>query len=129
MRTRLVLAIGFIILCSLSGIVEGAETQYGTASWYSRESCLREGTSGIMANGKELKDEELVCASWDYKFGTCLKITNLANGKSVIAVVSDRGPAKRLYRQGRIVDLSKGCFERIGSLKQGIIQVKVEVVK
>ena len=31
--------------------------QGGVASWYSEESCKREGTSGIMANGKEFNTE------------------------------------------------------------------------
>jgi rare lipoprotein A len=100
-----------------------------TASWYSRESCKHEGTSGIMANGKELKDDELTCASWDYCFGTRLLITNLANFRSVIVKVTDRGPAKRLYRKGRKIDLSKGAFSKIANLKQGIISCKVEIIK
>lgn len=100
-----------------------------TASWYSLESCLYEGTSGIMANGKRLNDEKLTCASWDYKFGTLLKVTNLANGKSVIVEVTDRGPAKRLYRKGRILDLSKEAFRAVANFKSGVIPIKVEVVK
>lgn len=100
-----------------------------TASYYTVKSCLKEGTSGIMANGKELKDDQLTCASWDYSFGTRLRITNLGNKKSVVAVVTDRGPAKRLYRQGRVIDLSKGAFAQIASLKQGIIPIKIEVIK
>jgi rare lipoprotein A (peptidoglycan hydrolase) len=46
-----------------------------------------------------------------------------------LAIVTDRGPAKRLYRKGRIVDLSVAAFKEIASLKQGIIEVKVEVQK
>lgn len=98
----------------------------GEASWYSRESCRREGTSGITASGERFENENLTCASWDYSFGTLLRITNAKNGKSVIVRVNDRGPAKRLYRQGRIVDLSKAAFREIASLSKGIIKVKVE---
>ena len=36
-------------------------------SYYTKASCLREGTSGIMANGKVLRDEGFTAASWDYK--------------------------------------------------------------
>ncbi len=97
-----------------------------TASWYSVESCKREGTSGIMANGKELNDEAFTCASWDYSLGIYLQITNEANGKSVICVVSDRGPAKALYKRGRTIDLSKAAFRAIADLKQGIIEVQIE---
>lgn len=97
-----------------------------TASYYTVESCLREGTSGIMANGKRLDDARYTAASWDYPFGTRLRVTNTRNGKSVVVSVEDRGPAKRLYRKGRVIDLSKAAFERIGALSAGIVPVKIE---
>jgi len=98
------------------------------ASWYSVASCIKEGTSGIMANGRPLNDNEFVCASWDYKFGTVLLVTNVENGKTVRVVCSDRGPSKRLYRMGRRLDLSKAAFGRIANLKQGVINVTVEAL-
>lgn|SRR3990167_3515102 len=97
-----------------------------TASWYSRESCLKESGKFIMANGKELRDDQFTCASWDFKFGTKLKVINARTGKSVIVTVTDRGPAKRLYRQGRIIDLAKRAFMQIASLEQGIVEVRIE---
>lgn len=100
----------------------------GWASWYSYESSIKEGCSGIMANGEVYDEKELVCASWDYPFETRLKITNLANAKTIIAVVKDRGPAKRLVKKGRIIDLSQAAFARIADLKQGIIKVKIEIL-
>lgn len=108
-----------------------AEQTY-TASWYSVESCKREGTwqkyGGKMANGKEFKNDRLTCASWDHPFGTLLGITNTHNGKSVVVEVSDRGPAKRLYRMGRVIDLSKRAFSKIASLEQGVIPIQIEVI-
>ncbi len=103
-----------------------------TASYYSKQSTIKEGTwakyGGRMANGEVFDDTKMVCASWYFPFETKLKITNLANGKAVIVVVKDRGPAKRLARQGRIVDLSKGAFAKIAELKQGIIKIRVDVI-
>jgi len=99
-----------------------------TASWYSRESCIKESGQCTMANGKELDDEAFTCASWDYVFGTVLEITNLQNGRKITCTVSDRGPAKRLYIKGRTIDLSKAAFRAIADLKLGIIQIKVEVI-
>lgn len=119
-----------LVICWI--IMAKAETpsaMEGIASWYSVASCKREGTSGIMANGEVFNDEKFVCASWDFKFGTLLKITNLNNGRWVIVEVCDRGPAKRLYQQGRIIDLSKGAFRKIANLKSGIIPVKIEPIK
>ena len=100
----------------------------GTASWYSSESCKREGTSGIMANGRRLNDGEFIAASWDFKFGTRLKVTNLENGKATIVVISDRGPSIRLYRKGRILDLSKSAFAAIACLRSGIIKIRIEEI-
>ena len=100
-----------------------------TASWYSVESCRREGTSGVMANGRKLDDSKFTAASWDYKFNTKLKVKNIRNGKWVMVRVTDRGPAKRLYRQGRVIDLSRAAFHAIESLKKGIVEVEISVVE
>lgn len=103
--------------------------EYGTASWYSVESCQREfgeNWDGLTASGEVFDENKFTCASWDYAFGTKLRIRNTENNKSVIVIVTDRGPTKRLYKKGRIIDLSKRAFSEIASLKQGIIQIKVE---
>ena len=109
------------------------DCKIGTASWYSVESCKKEGTwqkyGGKMACGEVFDDEDFVCATWDYPFHTVLLITCLDTGKSVRVVAKDRGPSKRLYRRGRIIDLSKRAFAEIADLDKGIIRVKVEKVK
>lgn len=97
-----------------------------TASWYDRASCIKESGQAKMANGKELDDEVLSAASWDYPFGTVLQVTNLQNNKKVMVIVTDRGPSRRLYRQGRVIDLSKGAFKKISRLENGVIPVKIE---
>ena len=101
-----------------------------TASWYSTESCKKEGTSGIWtASGARFNENELTAASWQYPFNTRLKVVNLRNNKSVIVKVTDRGPSKRLVRKGRVIDLSMGAFSRIADLKDGVIRIKMEVLK
>ena len=120
--------VAVVLLSSCQQMPAWAEV-IGTASWYSRESCLREGTSGVMANGEVFDDKEMVCASWDYPFETKLKVTNLANKKSVVVTVQDRGPARRLYKKGRIIDLSKLAFSKLDKLEKGVIRVKVDLIK
>jgi len=56
--------------------------------------------------------------------GTLLKVTNIANGKSITVKVNDTGG----FRLPIIVDLSKYAFGKIGYLYQGRIKVKVEEV-
>jgi rare lipoprotein A (peptidoglycan hydrolase) len=101
--------------------------EIGTASYYTYESCRREGTSGVWtASGARFDENALTCAMWDIPFGTILRVTNTENGKSVLVKVNDRGPSRRLVKQGRIVDLSKGAFEAIADLHKGVIRVNVE---
>ena len=101
----------------------------GTASWYSRHSVLKEGNSGITASGEVFDDKAYTCAVWGEKFGETLEVTNLTNGLSVKVRVTDRGPAKRLVKKGRIIDLSKRAFAEIADLKQGVIPVRVEIIR
>jgi rare lipoprotein A len=110
-----------VVVCMMASSVYAFETE---ASYYTVASCLREGTSGICANGEKLNDKALTCASWDFKFNTLLKVTNIENGKSVIVRVNDRGPNKRLYRGGRRIDLSLAAMRKITS--GGLCRVSVE---
>lgn len=89
-----------------------------TASWYGLEC---EGKT--MTNGKRFYARKYTCASWDYPLGTLLRVS--ANGKSVAVEVTDRGPNKRLLKT-RQIDLSRAAFIALASLKEGLIQVKVE---
>ncbi len=56
--------------------------------------------------------------------GSYVKVTNKANGKSVIVKINDRGP----FVPGRIIDLDKVAFEKIASLGAGVIDVKMEEI-
>jgi rare lipoprotein A len=76
-----------------------------------------------MANGQPFDPNRLTCASWFYDFGTRLHIRH--EGRYVVVVVTDRGPAKNLVRQGRIIDLSRAAFARLAPLGQGLIRVKL----
>lgn len=94
----------------------------GVASYYSYECAKKP-----MANGKIFNPENRTCASWFYKFGTVLVVKSLDTGRATEVVVTDRGPNKRLVKEGRIIDLSKRAFEDICSLKKGLTKVKVTV--
>ena len=94
----------------------------GVASYYSYECA-----DLPMANGQPFDPEERTCASWFYKFGTILIVKSLDTGRSTEVVVTDRGPNKRLVKQGRIIDLSKRSFEDISGLEKGLVRVKITV--
>jgi rare lipoprotein A len=98
----------------------------GEASWYSE---LSPGIRSTTANMEKFDHNDLTCATWNIPFNTVLKITNVRNGKCVFVRVNDRGPAKRFYKKGRVVDLTMAAFHSIEDLDKGIARVRVKIVK
>lgn len=76
------------------------------------------------ASGELFLPERLTAASYKY-FRCYLRVTSLRTGLSVVVYVNDKGPAKRL---GRLIDLSPAAFARIGSLSEGLMPVRIELV-
>ena len=77
------------------------------------------------ASGEWFDGTKMTTAHKTLPMGTRLKVTNKANGKSVIVRVNDRGP----YIAGRCLDLSKAAFSQIASTSQGVAQVSYVQVK
>ena len=110
--------------------IPGVPVRTGSASWYSEESCKREGTSGVWtASGEKFFDDCDTCAMRSRDFGKYYRVTNIRNNKSVVVRHNDFGPNRTLYEQGRIVDLSKGAFRKIANLRDGVVEVKIEEVE
>jgi rare lipoprotein A (peptidoglycan hydrolase) len=126
------LVIFWIGLFSVVGIIKAhAEETSLKASWYSVESLKREGTwkNGTerkMANGQKFDENKYTAATRLYPLGTTLKVRNINNNREVRVKVCDR--IGKRFATTRI-DLSKGAFAQIASLKQGLVSIKVEVVK
>jgi len=49
-------------------------------------------------------------------------VTNLANDRSVVVRINDRGP----HTRGRLIDLSRAAAEKIGMLRSGTARVRVQ---
>ncbi len=96
-------------------------TQHGKASWYSVKTNYGTRT----ASGERLSNSAATAAHKTLPLGTQVRVTNLANGKSEIVRITDRGP----YIRGRIIDVTIGCAERLGFVGRGVTTVKVEVLK
>lgn len=125
MKIAKIFKIGILILLvvALAGYAwPGLVISEGVASYYSYE-CARL----PMANGKPFDPENRTCASWFYDFGTVLIVKSLDTGLSTEVVVTDRGPNKRLVREGRIIDLSKRAFQDICRLEKGLTRVAIIV--
>jgi len=124
-RRRLYLLAIFLLISS--GTAHGIETK---ASWYSQESCRKEGTSGTYtANGERFYDNGLTCALRSRSWGRMYRVTNSANGKMVIVRHNDFGPGKKATARGVVIDLSPAAFSQIADKKLGIITVTVEVIR
>jgi len=90
---------------------------YAVASWYGKELHGRRTSSG-----QRFDMHDFTCAHRTYPFGTKLKITNIANGKTVECVVNDRGPTSRK----REIDLSYAAAKKIGIVGKGYAKVRIE---
>ena len=108
----------FIILLGIATQLF-ASKEVGSVSYYNDRFHGSKTASG------ELYDKnKLTCAHRKHPFGTLLLITNLQNGKQVIAKVNDRGP----YHSRRIIDVSYLAAEKLDLIRRGVAKVKVEVI-
>lgn len=51
-----------------------------------------------------------------------VRVTNLANGKSVVVKINDRGP----FSRRRVIDLSYAAAKSIGLRRRGVGRVKIQ---
>jgi rare lipoprotein A len=110
----------FIGIGQASFAQENTQTQTGAASWYGSKYHGRKTSSGERYN-----KNDMTAAHNTLPFGTKVKVTNLANNESVILRINDRGP----YVGHRIIDVSEVAARKLSIHKQGVAQVKVEVVE
>lgn len=92
----------------------------GVASWYGPGFHGRR-----TANGEVYNQYALTAAHRTLPFGTLVRVSSSATGKSVIVRINDRGP----WVAGRNVDLSFGAAAALGMVDRGIAEVKMEVLR
>ena len=93
---------------------------YGQASYYAAKFEGRK-----TATGEIFRHSKLTAACNVLPLGTWIKVTNLKNGKSIVAKTNDRLHAKTR----RIIDLTKTGAQQLGFIKSGLTRVKIEVLK
>ncbi len=71
------------------------------------------------SNGEIYQANKLTAAHRSLPFGTIVKVTNIANGKSVEVRINDRGP----FVSGRNIDLSAKAAEKLDMMQKGVIDV------
>jgi peptidoglycan lytic transglycosylase len=90
---------------------------YGLASFYDDVQKT--------ANGETFDPYKFTAAHRTLPFGTRLRVTSVATGRSVTVRVNDRGP----YVHGRVVDVSYSAAQTLGIVRRGVAMVKLDVLQ
>jgi rare lipoprotein A len=99
--------------------VSGRPAILGTASWYGPGFNGRRTSSGAVYN-----QDDLTAASVMFPLGAMVRVTNLANGRTVDVAINDHGP----YLHGRTIDLSHRAAIALGMIGPGTARVRMEVM-
>src|SRR3954449_8675925 len=99
MKTALLLAL--LLITGANPALAAPAAAKGQASWYGEDHRGR-----LMANGKKFNPDKFTAASWFYPLGKKVRVTidsPSQTRRSVLFTITDRGPAKDLVREGRII--------------------------
>lgn len=91
----------------------------GTASFYGQQFNGRR-----TASGERFDMSELTAAHRTLPFGSKVRVTNAANGRSVVVRINDRGP----FHGGRLIDVSRAAAEQLGLIAPGSGRVRLALV-
>jgi peptidoglycan lytic transglycosylase len=95
-------------------------TETGIASWYGAPYHNRRGS-----NGEVYDMHAMTAAHRTLPLGSIVRVTSLDSKESAIVRITDRGP----FVEGRIIDLSEAAAAKIGMVRKGTVEVKLEVLK
>jgi rare lipoprotein A len=100
------------------------EIREGLASYYGKAFHGQTTASGV-----RFDMQALLAAHPTYPFGTLLRVTNLANGRTVRVRVVDRGPAAGPRAAGVVIDLSYRAADTLRFIQAGRARVRIEVLE
>jgi rare lipoprotein A len=95
-------------------VPEHSEGKIGIATYYHNRYSGRKTSSGAIYNPKKM-----TAAHPFLPLGTRVKVTNLANNRSVVVTVNDRCPKRNF----ELIDLSRSAAHKLGFLRAGKTQV------
>lgn len=98
---------------------EETEIGGGMASYYGKELA-----GNRTASGERFNPSHLTAAHRTLPFGSRVRVTNVANGDSVIVRINDRGP----FSHGRVIDVSHAAAREIGMHRSGTARVKLALL-
>ncbi len=91
----------------------------GVISYYGKKFAGRK-----TASGERFDPSAMTMAHPSWPFGTQVRITNLANARSVMVRVNDRGPTAK----DRIADVSSAAARQLDMVRAGLTNARLEVV-
>ena len=91
----------------------------GVASWYGKKFHGRK-----TSNGETYDMYAMTAAHKTLPMNVHLKVTNLANGRSTVVRINDRGP----FVRSRIIDLSYSAAKELGVVGPGTAPVRIEAL-
>ena len=110
------------ILFFASAFVASVITLPVTASAESGIASVYAYSGGRSASGERAAPSGLTAAHRSLPFGTLVRVTNAATGRSVVVRINDRGP----FVAGRVIDLTPAAAQALGF--SGLAHVTLEVV-
>jgi rare lipoprotein A len=110
-----------MIKCALSLALLLAVNTAATAGGKALASRYSE-TRGMTASGEAYSPTKLTAAHRTLPFGTMVRVTNLANGRSIVVRINDRGP----FVKNRVIDLSQAAAQQLQF--SGLVPVSLETV-
>ena len=120
-RLVVVSMLGFVIAGGTSASAESPVPRrspgaVGVASWYGDDF-----QGSRTASGEPFDAGAMTAAHPSLPLGARVRVTNLANGRSVVVRVTDRGP----FVCGRMIDVSSAAARRLGMVESGTARVQL----
>ena len=94
-------------------------SEHGLASWYGEDFHGR-----LTANGEVFDMQAISAAHPTLPLPSYVRVTNLANKRSMVVRVNDRGP----FVGNRVIDLSYKAARLLGFGERGVVRVRVDYV-
>ena len=124
---RAVAILACLVPAALAGCGSSAQSAHradtdakvGYASFYAHRFHGR-----ATAYGETYDEKALTAAHPSLPLGTRVRVTNLANGRSVVLRINDRGP----WAKNRLIDVSYAAAQELRFVREGLARVRIEVV-
>jgi rare lipoprotein A len=92
----------------------------GSASYYASKFDGRR-----TASGERFDSDDMTAAHRTLPFGSRVRVTSVATGKSVIVRINDRGP----FHGGRMIDVSRAAAAELGLVSRGHGTVEIALIE